>query len=85
MNEGQENANYIEKIGDYETVEILVNDKKEIVFDRIIDPVYIKLHFERIRKSSSDFDIIKMIGYKGNNRKEVIVEIIVGQSSYNIQ
>jgi hypothetical protein len=79
MNEGQDNVSYVDKIGGYDTIEILVNDKKEIVFEQIIDPVYIKLHFERILKSSYNFDIVKMVGYKGNNRKEVIVEIIVGQ------
>lgn len=69
--------NYIEKIGNYETVEIFVNDKREIIFERIIDPVYINIHFERIKKSAMDFDIIKMVGYIGG-RKEIIVEIIVG-------
>jgi hypothetical protein len=77
MNLNYGNNNYVEKIDSYETVEILVNDKREIVFERIIDPVYINLHFERIKKSSMDFDIIKMIGYTGH-RKEVIVEVIVG-------
>ena len=77
MADSSQHKNFVEKIGNYDLIEILINEKKEMVFDRIIDPPYIQLHFERIVKSSRDFDIVKLIGYQGSKSKEVIAEVIV--------
>lgn len=77
MEEIHQNRNLIEKISKFETIEIWVNEKKEMVFEGIIDPPYIHLHFERIVKTSKDFDIVKMIGYYSNKSKELITEMIV--------
>jgi hypothetical protein len=67
-----------DKLLEFQTVEILVNDRKEIVFEGIIDPPYIKLHFDRIVNSSRDFDIVKMLGFT-NNRKELLLEVFVSK------
>lgn len=72
------NSNYREKIALYDKVEILVNEKKEMEFEGVIDAVYIALHYERIVRSSRHFDIVKMIGYRDMKIKEVIAEVIIG-------
>jgi len=79
MTESSETPNYLEKIATFDAVEILVNERKEIDFEGIIDPVYIQIHFRRVLKSSRDFDIVKMVGYHGKKSKEVISEVVVGQ------
>lgn len=79
MQEHNQENQLIEKIARYDMVEILVNEKKEMVFDDIIDPVYIHMHFERIVNTSRDFDIVKMIGHHGSRSKEVIAEVFVSR------
>lgn len=67
----------IDKICQFESIVILVNEKKEMEFEGIIDAQYIKMHFDRVVKSSQDFDIVKLMGYHGNKSRELIVEIVV--------
>jgi hypothetical protein len=79
MTESHEKPAYLDKIGNFDAVEILVNEKKEIAFEGIIDPVYIQIHFKRVLKYARDYDIVKMVGYHGKKSKEVITEVVVGQ------
>lgn len=78
MTESNPNKNYIEKIKRYDKVQILINEKEEMVFEGIIDALYIKIHFDRIVHTSRYFDIIKMVGHHGKKSKEVIAEVIIG-------
>lgn len=79
MSQNEFNKNHIEKINNYDSVEILINEKQEILFEGIIDAPYIYLHFERIVNSAKNFDIVKLIGHHGKKSKEVIAEIIVSK------
>lgn len=74
-----EKKNLKEKIEKFDAIEILVNDHKELVFEDIIDPVYIEMHFERVVNSAKDFDIVRMFGFHGKKSKELIVEVCVSK------
>ena len=67
----------IAKIGEFDTIEILVDDKQEMLFDGIIDAEYIYKHFRRIMNTSRHFNIIKLMGHHGRRSKEMIAEVIV--------
>ncbi len=67
----------IERMGEFDTIEILVNDKREMLFEGIIDAPYIEIHFRRIIKTGRHFDIIKLLGHHGRRSKETISEVIV--------
>lgn len=79
MSEELQKDKIIEKITEFDLIEILINEKQDILFEGIIDPPYIYLHFERIVNSSKHFDIIKMVGHFEKKRKEVIAEVIVSK------
>jgi hypothetical protein len=79
MNEDNQNKNLLQKISHFEKIEILVNEKQEILFEGIIDPPYINLHFDRIVNSSNDFDVVKLVGYRDKKIKELIVEVFVSK------
>lgn len=71
--------NLPEKIVNFDSVEILVNNNQEMLFEGIIDAPYISMHFERIVNAAKDFDIVRMVGYHGRRSKETIAEVIVSK------
>jgi hypothetical protein len=74
-----EKKNLKEKIETFDAIEIFVNEHKELVFEDIIDPVYIEMHFERVVNSSKDFDSVRMFGYHGKKSRELIAEVFVSK------
>jgi len=79
MIDNSEKKNLKDRIEKFDAVEILVNEHKEMIFEDIIDPVYIEMHFERVVNTSKDFDIVRMFGYHGKKSKELIVEVFVSK------
>ncbi|MFL5728768.1 MAG: hypothetical protein ACJ75J_04700 [Cytophagaceae bacterium] len=80
MSEEINSETIIEKIGTFDRIEILVNDKREMLFEGIIDAPYIEIHFRRILKTSRHFDIVKLMGFRGNRIRESIAEVFVNKN-----